>query len=178
MVLKLKQVDPGTTTAAEVEAYLADSSVHPGSTPEPLWNDLLAYDPPLTNASVTSGPQVAVDNELLRAARADRHDRHLLLWVALNLADPRLDDVVREVLTDQDGHLKSPAVNTVRLELELDKRKVASGTELRHGRKATTNILSLLERCGLIVPEKHGGTIVASATHFRHNYMRFLGPSV
>lgn len=159
-VQKLSHIVPGESTASEVEAALADATTIPGHTPEPLWNDLIAYQPPLGTPRVPPGSQVVVDNELLRAARAGRPDRHLLLWVALNLADPRLDDIVRGVLTDADGHLKPSAINTDRLEATLDRRDASSSNDLPRGRKAATNILSLLERCELIVPEKRGNTIV------------------
>lgn len=158
-VAKLKNIVPGTTTAKDVEDALLDNSVIAGSTPEPLWNDLLEYDPPLASATVPPGTQVAVDNELLRAARADRDDRHLLLWVALNLADPRLDATVREILTDTDGRLKASAVNRTTLEQALDARHSSHG-DVPQGPKTTTNILSLLERCEIIEPSKHGGSIV------------------
>lgn len=158
-VAKLKTIAPGTTTAKDVEDVLLNSTVITGSTPDPLWNDLLEYDPPLATATAPAGTQVAVDNELLRAARVDRDDRHLLLWVALNLADPRLDTTVRVILTDADGRLKASAVNRTALENALAARYASDG-DVPYGRKTTTNILSLLERCELIVPSKHGGSIV------------------
>lgn len=159
MVEKLKSIVPGETTAADVEALLLDSSAIEGSTPGPLWNDLLAYDPRLTNSLAQAGNQVAVDNELLRSAREHRDDRYLLLWVALNLAEPRLDAIVREVLTDEEGHLRPDAVNASHLRGAIDQRHAADD-RLPHGSKATSNILSLLERCRLIVPQKHSGSIV------------------
>lgn len=158
-VAKLKTIVPGTTTAQEVEHTLASGG---GSTPEPLWNDLLAYDPPLGKNTDPAGAQLAVDNELLRAARADRADARLLLWVALNLADPRLDTVVREILTDNDGRLIASVVNRIALEQALEARYSAHG-DVPRGEKATTNILSLLERCEIIRPTKHGGSIVGIA---------------
>lgn len=151
----LSGVVPGETTGGEIEGALAAAGQ-----PSPLWNDLLAYDPPLENPRASADSRVAVDNELLRAVRGEREDRYLLLWVALNLADPRLDDIVREVLTDSNGHLKPSAVNAPSLNSALDKRNDNSDVDLPHGTKATSNILSLLERCQLIEPEKHGGSIV------------------
>lgn len=162
-VAKLKTIVPGATTAKDVEDALADSTLIQGSTPEPLWNDLLEYDPPLASHTVPAGSQTAVDNELLRAARADRDDRHLLLWVALNLADPRLDAVVREVLTDNEGRLKASAVNVAALTQALTSRH-AAGSGLPPSRKAATNILSLLERCEIVEPTKRGQTIIGITT--------------
>lgn len=150
----LGSVVPEQTTAAQVSAALD------ANTPsEPLWNDLLAYDPPLADQRVQPGNQVAVDNELLRSCREDRPDRFLLLWAALNLADPRLDSIVREVLTDDSGHLVPEVVNAPKLGAILDGRYAADATQ-PHDTKATSNILSLLERCRLIKPVKHGGSIV------------------
>lgn len=151
----LGEVVPGQTTGSEVESALADAGQS-----EPLWNDLLAYDPPLLNSRAAAGQQVAVDNELLRAARAGRDDRFLLLWVALNLADPRLDALVREELTDTQGHLRASEINGDRLASLLDARNAQSADDLPHGTKTTSNVLSLLERCELIEPQKHGRTIV------------------
>lgn len=151
----LSKIVPGTTTGSEVEAALGAAGQA-----EPLWNDLVAYEPPLANPRTAAGSEVVVDNELLRAARDEREDRFLLLWVALNLADPRLDDIVREVLTDSNGHLKLSAVKASTLNATLDKRNDDSGHDLPHGTKATSNILSLLERCQLIDPAKYGGSIV------------------
>ncbi|MBV6757803.1 AAA family ATPase [Rhodococcus opacus] len=164
MLAKLSHVVPGITTAAEVEELLERDDVE-GSTPSPLWNDLIDYDPPLADDRTPAGSQVAKDNELLRAARSARDDQYLLLWAALNLADPRLDAITREVLTDDDGHLKPAEVNADRLESVLAQRnsEQAAGARLPNGRKPTTNILSLLERCRLIEPVKHGGTITGVA---------------
>lgn len=154
----LKDVLPGTTTASEVQAALG---AHGQA--EPLFNDLLAYEPPLTKANDAAGQQVAVDNELLRASRDQRNDRLLLVWVALNLADPRLDTIVREVLTDATDRLIPEMVNSRKLGEALDQRS-ATDKELPQGAKVTSNILSLLERCLLIVPEKHSGSIVGIAS--------------
>ncbi len=151
----LSEIEPGQTTGAKVEAALAAKGQ-----PSPLWNDLLAYDPPLANARTAAGSQVAVDNELLRAARDGRPDRYLLLWVALILADSRLDEIVRDVLADSNGHLKPAEINGPRLRAVLDARAEQSDEGLPNGPKATSNVLSLLERCRLIEPVKHGGTIV------------------
>lgn len=151
----LSQVIPGETTGREIESALSAAGQ-----PGPLWNDLLAYEPPLSNDRQGAGDQLAVDNELLQASRGGREDRYLLLWVALNLADWRLDAIVREVLTDHDGHLKADAVNGPFLLAQLDRREAASEETLPHDTKATSNILSLLERCGLIAAQKHGGSIV------------------
>lgn len=151
----LGKIVPGQTTGSDVEAALSAAGQ-----PEPLWNDLLAYDPPVAGARDAAGSQVATDNELLLASRESREDRFLLLWVALNLADPRLDALVREVLTDSDGRLKASEINASHLRQVLDNRHAQSAEELPHGTKATSNILSLLERCRLMVPKKHGGSIV------------------
>ncbi|MFC6715056.1 McrB family protein [Branchiibius cervicis] len=150
----LRDVEPGSTTALELQTNL-DAAGQPG----PLWNDLAAYEPPLVSANVTADDDhLVVDNELLRAARTDRGDRFLLVWVALCLADARLDAITREILTDADGHLDPAVINAVKLRATLDQR-----SEGAQGAKATSNILSLLERCQLIVPNKYGGSTVGIA---------------
>ena len=46
---KLATIVPGQTTAQQVEQIL-NSDVAEGSTPAPLWNDLVDYAPPLEGA--------------------------------------------------------------------------------------------------------------------------------
>lgn len=154
----LRDVVPGQTTAADVLSALASAGQ-----PDPLWNDLLAYEPAVQKENEPAGSQVVVDNELLRACREEREDRLLLLWVALNLADPRLDDIVRHILTDQEGHLRPAVVNGPELAKALERRAEA-GHDTPHDTKSTSNILSLLERCRLIVPTKHAKTIIGIDT--------------
>lgn len=149
---------PGTTTATDVRDELSKQGQ-----PDPLWNDLMAFDPPVVRSNDQPGTQVVVDNELLRACRDQRDDRFLLLWVALNLAEPRLDDIVRNILTDNDGHLRPEAVNgdpgnSSSLAAGLNRLK-ATHPDIPHDTKSVSNILSLLERCRLIVPTKHAKTI-------------------
>ncbi|MFJ6099310.1 McrB family protein [Williamsia muralis] len=155
---KLAELVPGVTTAAEVERLLDAGGQGIG----PLWNDLVEYQPAIITAKISAGTQVVQDNELLRAARDGREDRYLLLWAALVLAEPRLDSIVREVLTNSDGHLIASEVNADRLESVLESR-AAANPNLPTGRKPTTNILSLLtgdKGCGLIAPRRAGGTVV------------------
>lgn len=150
----LGAVIPGQTTASEISDALGRAGQ-----PDPLWNDLLAYQPPVVGPNDAAGQRVAVDNELLRASRYERPDRFLLLWVALNLADPRLDDIVQTILTDDVGHLRFDAINGPVLTAALINRHAATG-DTPHDGKTSSNILSLLERCRLITPTKHGKTIV------------------
>ncbi|KHE74179.1 hypothetical protein AS25_08390 [Kocuria marina] len=156
VVRALATVVPGTTTALGVSTAL-----HAEASPtEPLWNDLVSYDPPLAAGRIQADDdRVAVDSELLRACRTGRDDALLLVWVALNLADPRLDEITREVLTDGAGHLRPEMINGSVLVQVLDDRHASNGSSW-HDAKATSNILSLLERCGLLVPEKHGKAII------------------
>ncbi len=151
----LAGVVPGVTTAAEVLQDLAAAKLA-----DPLWDDLLSYDPPFEpGKSRAAGSQVAVDNELLRACREGREDRFLLLWAQLILADPRLDAIVREVFTDSTGKLVPEMVNASKLGAALTARHAADPDE-PHDTKAVSNLLSLLERCRLVEPVKHGKTIV------------------
>ncbi|OZD85325.1 hypothetical protein CH260_20485 [Rhodococcus sp. 05-2256-B2] len=156
---RLAQVEPGTSTALQVQALL--DSVPEGSVPGPLWNDLLDYDPPLTTPRATPGDQLAVDNELLRAARESADCQYVLFWAALNLADTRLDEITRSILTDSSGRFDATAVDRTELQRRLTLHAEATGTiDFPKDDKSVTNILSLLERCLIIVPEKRGGSIV------------------
>lgn len=159
VVQALAKVEPGRTTALGVSRAL-DAAATPT---EPLWNDLVAYDPPITEARTQAADdRVAVDSELLRACREAREDALPLVWVALNLADPRLDEITREVLTDGAGHLRPEMVNGPALVKVLDDRHAVNGSSW-YDTKATSNILSLLERCELIEPQKHAKTIIGIA---------------
>lgn len=158
MVAKLATVVPGTTTAREVEQLLASTAIAQGSTPAPLWNDLIDYDPPVDDRA-QAGSQVVIDNELLRSARDAETYQYLLLWVALNLADPRLDTITQTFLTDSDGRFDTSMINRQILGQSLTAYAPNDPSFPKDG-KPVMNILSLLERCQLIVPEKHGGSIV------------------
>ena len=158
-MLKLAQVEPGTSTALQVQAIL--ESVAEGSVPGPLWNDLLDYDPPLASPRAAPGNQLAVDNELLRAARESADSQYVLFWAALNLADKRLDEITRLILTDSNGRFDAAAVDRTELQRRLTLHAKTSGlSDFPTDDKSVTNILSLLERCLIIVPEKRGGSIV------------------
>lgn len=155
---KLATIDPGTTTAAEVEQLLESNAITQGSTPSPLWNDLVDYYPP-ANDNTKAGSQVVIDNELLRSARDVESYRYLLLWAALNLADTRLDTITQTFLTDGDGRFDVTMINRQALGQALTSYAPNDPSFPKDG-KPVMNILSLLERCRLIVPEKHGGSIV------------------
>lgn len=152
---KLALVVPGESTAEEVEQLL-DSDVTEGSTPAPLWNDLLDYDPPIRGRAAAGG-QIAIDNELLRAARDHAGYQYVLFWAALNLADNRLDTITRDTLTHDDGRFDVAMINKQAL---YDVLESHPDDDFPKGDKATTNILSLLERCRLIIPAKTGPSIV------------------
>ena len=118
MIAKLASLEPGVTTSADVEALLDNGQ---GSTPGPLFNDVVSYDPPLTG-NAKAGTGVVVDDELLRACRAGRPEAGLLLWCALNIADRRLDRITRTILTDSQGRIRPEMVNRTKLQdaLTLD----------------------------------------------------------
>lgn len=155
----LAELVPGETTAAEAESIL-DA---PDSTSGPLWNDLIQYDPPLMKDTERADSRVVRDSELLRACRANRADAYLLLWCAFILADPRLDKIVRDVFTGDDGRLRPEMVNGAALEARLNELNDRGPENLPSDSKSRSNLLSLLETCKLIVPQKHGGSIVGVA---------------
>lgn len=156
MIAKLATLEPGVTTAGEVETLL-DSG---GSTPGPLYNDVVSYDPPLTGNSNARG-SVVLDDELLRACREGRPEAALLLWCTLNIADRRLDRITRTILTDSDGRLRPEMINRTKLQEALTAAATGTGqSDFPHDDKSTTNILRLADKCGLLVPEQHGASIV------------------
>ena len=151
----LKNLVPGVDTARSVEAKLEAA----GSIKE-LWNDLFTYEPKLDKSNRAAG-QVLLDDELLRSARDNRPDAHVLVWCAQLLADSRLEMVVREHLTDSDGHIIPAMVNRN----ELQARLVLLEITTADNPKPTTNILSYLESCKLLVLTRNGGS-VTGVEHF------------
>ena len=156
VIATLAQVEPGVTTAGEVETLLNSA----GSAPGPLYNDIVHYDPPITgNSPARNG--VAVDDELLRACREGRPEAGLLLWCALNIADRRLDRITRTILTDPQGRIRPEMINRTQLQEALTTEATSSGqSDFPHDDKSTTNILRLTDKCGLLVPQEHGASIV------------------
>nr|WP_176704920.1 AAA family ATPase [Arthrobacter sp.]AXV46460.1 5-methylcytosine-specific restriction protein [Arthrobacter sp.]AXV46497.1 5-methylcytosine-specific restriction enzyme subunit McrB [Arthrobacter sp.] len=151
----LKSLVPGVDTAKSVETKLEEV----GSIKE-IWNDLFTYEPKLEKPNRAAG-QVLLDDELLRAARDDRPDAHLLVWCAQLLADSRLEMVVREHLTDSVGRIIPAMVNRN----ELQARLVQLAITTPDNPKPTTNILSYLETCKLLVLIRNGGS-VTGVEHF------------
>lgn len=156
MIAKLARLEPGVTTAGEVETLLGSG----GSTPGPLFNDIVSYDPPIVGDSPPRTGRV-VDDELLRACREGRSEAGVLLWCALNIADRRLDRVTRTILTDSQGRIRPEMINRAKLQEALTAEAAISGqSDFPHDDKSTTNILRLTDKCGLLVPRQHGGSIV------------------
>lgn len=157
VIAKLATLEPGVTTAGEVEALLDDGQ---GSTPGPLYNDVVSYDPPIVGKS-PARDGVVVDDELLRACRDGRPDAGLLLWCALNIADRRLDRITRTILTDAQGLLRPEMINRTKLQEALTAEAARSGEpDFPKDGKSTTNILRLTDKCGLLVPQQHGSSII------------------
>lgn len=156
-IAKLATLVPGVTTAGEVEALLDNG----GSTPGPLYNDIVRYDPPLVSDRDSARTGVVVDDELLRACRDGRPEAGLLLWCALNIADRRLDRITRTILTDPDGRLRPEMINRHKLQDALTAEATNTGqSDFPHDDKSTTNILRLTDKCGLLVPQQHGASII------------------
>lgn len=157
MVSALGGLEPGVSTAADVEVLLNSF----GSAPGPLYNDIVRYVPPLRSDSDTSRAGVVVDDELLRACREGRPEAALLFWCALNLADRRLDRITRTILTDEHGLLRAEVINRTKLQEALVTEATTSGdSDFPSDDKSTTNILRLTDKCGLLVPRQHGSSIV------------------
>ncbi len=147
VLVQLAALQPGVSTAADV---IANPSL------EPLWDDIIGYSPAQTTTASSNANQTAtvLDDELLRAARANRADAPLLLWCALVLADHRLEAVVRDVLTNSDGRFIEQHLNRASLPAALVGRPDFTAD------KAITNLLSDLVQAGITEPDKSGGTIV------------------
>ncbi len=154
MIAKLATLEPGVTTAGDVESLFDNG----GSTPGPLYNDIVSYDPPIVGNSPARGGLV-VDDELLRACRDGRPEAGLLLWCALNIADRRLDRITRTILTDSQGRVRPEMINRTKLQEALA-AAASNEPDFPKDDKSTTNILRLTDKCGLLVPQQHGGSIV------------------
>lgn len=144
----LKGLEPGVDTASSVETKLEEAKLT-----KELWNDLFTYDPKI--AKPKAAGEVLLDDELLRAARNDRPDAHLLVWCAQLLADTRLETAVREHLTDSDGLIIPAMVDRH----ELHSRLVELGITTSGTPKPTTNFLNYLAACKLLVPTKSNGSV-------------------
>jgi 5-methylcytosine-specific restriction protein B len=138
LVNELAQVKPGMTYNQVRSVLTAGGHAH-----AELADDLVTYD-----------DGRVVDDEMLRACRAGRHDARHLVWVALVLADPRLARTVEELLTDANGRLVPAHVNGDYLRPALG-RFVSTNPD-----KATSNVLRYLETAELIVGRKHNKTII------------------
>ncbi|MFN3949136.1 McrB family protein [Microbacterium sp.] len=151
---ELATLVPGVTTGVAVQALPALG---------PLWNDVVEFDPRPVNARTVAGSEVVVDDELLRAARAGREDRWLLLWCALLIADHRMEAVVREVLTDGEGRFVEGNMSGDGLAAALTNWDDYNGNGTRtptRNDKPITNMLRFLADGGVMEPEEHGKSIV------------------
>lgn len=146
LLAELARLKPGETTAAQVRE---------NSQLNPLWNDLVLYEPRLKTDGEAPGAQIVQDDELLEAAREQREDAPLLVWCSLMLADSRLDLISRTVLTSSDGKLDPTKLGRQVLQDALEQGGL--GEELG---KVTTNILRDMVNCELFVPNVSGASIV------------------
>jgi len=147
LVDELAALVPGVDTAATARS-------HPKL--NPLWNDLLIFEPKLQKDTEQAGAQVIQDDELLRAARDGRADARLLVWCALLIADQRLETIARTILTTPAGKFDSLALNRDALNAALEQDGIAG----EEPGKVTTNILRNMADSELFVPTTYGGTIV------------------
>ncbi len=132
LVAELGEVLPGMTRLEGRRVLEGTDHAH-----GELADDLFSFD----------GDRIR-DDPLLQACRTRAREAPLVVWVALLLADPRLANVVEQVLTTQDGKL-DPSV------FDVDHVMAALGD-----RKPATNFLRYFETAGLVVPRKRGGTII------------------
>ena len=147
LVTELATLVPGVDTATTARS-------HPKL--NPLWNDLLIFEPKLQKDTEQAGAQVIQDDELLRAARDGRADAPLLVWCALLIADQRLETIARTILTTPVGKFDSLTLNRDALNTAIEQAGIAGEDPV----KVTTNILRNMADSELFVPATHGGTIV------------------
>jgi len=147
LVAELAAITPGVDTAATARSYPKLN---------PLWNDLLIFEPKLQKDTEQAGAQVIQDDELLRAARDGRDDATLLVWCALLIADQRLETIARTILTTPAGKFDSLTLNRDALNAALEEDGIAG----EEPGKVTTNILRNMADSELFVPTTYGGTII------------------
>jgi 5-methylcytosine-specific restriction enzyme B len=95
-----------------------------------------------------------VEDTLVKACQNDDSEAPILVWVALLLADLRLQRIVTDYLTAQDGKINPTVYNPASLITAVNS-VVGDSSDA----KTTTNILSYLENAGIVTPTKHGGSI-------------------
>lgn len=108
-----------------------------------LFDDLFLYD--------KSG---VVDSILMEVCRKGSPGATRLVWVALVAADHRLQSVIAQLLTSSSGQLRRETFSTDVLERALP--SVIDSPS----RKAASNLLHYFEQARIVLPEKHGSTIV------------------
>ncbi len=138
LVQELASVDAGMSRERVRQVLEAGGHAH-----GELFDDLIEYD---------SGG--AVEDELLRACHAGEAYAKVLVWVALVLADPRVAITVESLLTRSNGRL-DPARFTAEHLREALQEVIDTDTS-----KAASNLLRYFETAGIVVPTRHGTTIV------------------
>ncbi len=97
---------------------------------------------------------VVFEDEMVTACRNHDPAAPLLVWCALIMGDHRVGDAVETFLTGPDGKLDPSHFDGTQLEQYLSARGIGSAD------KAASNILRWFETAGLVVPRRHGPTII------------------
>lgn len=141
LVESISRIRPGMRVdEAQAELDAPGHSAHTG-----LATRLLSHD----------HRAVINDSELLRSCRASRRDAHVLVLVALLIADWRLADLTEAFLTGPDGRLDERAFHASALRQEIERRGYGSAAQ-----KAASNVLRYFETGGLVTPTRYGSTII------------------
>lgn len=182
LVTAVASLNPGVDSAFEVADKLDQAVSGGGAAYRDLWNDLFIYTPRISPTLDPTTPQakshILDDSELLEACRSGRADRFLVAWCALLFADENREFIVRELLTDADGHLDPAKIGRTPTEQELVRAfntpSTATATSLglplltqpappgtsTDRSKETTNLLRLMVAAQLFVPDEKGASIL------------------
>ncbi|MBW3537313.1 MAG: AAA family ATPase [Actinobacteria bacterium] len=147
---------PGAVAAMPQPATLADAQAaldSVGNQHGALAARLFAFEGVSAEQTPTAASAV-LEDAMVTACRNHDPAALLLVWCALVMADHRVGDAVENFLTGSDGKLDASHFDGTQLEQYLSARGVGSAD------KAASNLLRWFETAGLVVPRRHGPTII------------------
>ena len=134
-------------------------ALHAGMTRDQVAGALNGQHPELTDdLFVFDAAGGLVEDVLVRACQQGQREAPLLAWVALLLADSRLQEIVTHDLTLPSGRLDPSKFSAVAVRGIADTRVGGGSTD-----KVASNILRWFETTGIATAERHGGSVVALA---------------
>jgi len=135
------------------------ASVRPGMSPDEVRAALQSPHVELADDLFQYEDGQVVDSMLLEACRSGAPGSVRLVWVALVAADSRLQTLISGFLTDADGVIDPNRYSRTQIQSYFD-NVLDGGTQ-----KAASNVAHYFEQARILVPEKHGGSIVG-VSHF------------